>query len=110
MLHKTADVKFTREADTLTALIEGEIDHHGAATVRRLIDSEMSETLPETLCLDLSGVRFMDSSGLGLILGRYNCSAKLGISFSVKNPSPSAKRIISAAGAERIIKIIYGEK
>ncbi|MBE6708168.1 MAG: STAS domain-containing protein [Ruminococcaceae bacterium] len=109
MLHKTADVKFTKESSTLTAHIEGEIDHHGAATVRRLIDTEIAETLPETLCLDLSGVRFMDSSGLGLILGRYNNAAKFGISFTVKDPSPSAKRIISAAGAERIIKIVYGE-
>ena len=110
MLHKTADVKFTEKSGILTALIEGEIDHHGAATIRRLIDTEMSKKLPDTLCLDLSGVRFMDSSGLGLILGRYNSASNLGISFSVKDPSPSAKRIISAAGAERIIKIINDEK
>ena len=109
MLHKTADVKFTEDGGTLTALIEGEIDHHGAAMIRRLIDTKASEDLPKTLCLDLSGVRFMDSSGLGLILGRYNNALKLGISFTVKNPSPSAMRIISAAGAERIIKIGYDE-
>ena len=110
MLHKTADVKFTGDGSILTALIEGEIDHHGAALIRRLIDTKTAEDLPDTLCLDLSGVRFMDSSGLGLILGRYNNTVKLGISFTVRNPSPSAARIISAAGAERIITIGYDEK
>lgn len=105
MLRQTADVKFTQKNGELTAHIGGEIDHHGARIVRTTIDGEMERVMPEALVLDLSGVDFMDSSGLGLILGRYNNAAKLGIGFSVKNPSPSAERIISAAGAGRIIKI-----
>lgn len=105
MLRETAEVKFTKSDGCLTAHIGGEIDHHGARAVRCTIDNEVEKALPEKLVLDLSGVSFMDSSGLGLILGRYNNSAKLGIGFSVMDPSPSAERIISAAGAERIIRI-----
>ena len=105
MLRRTADVKFTQKNGELTAYIGGEIDHHGAREVRYTIDGEVSKSMPAALALDLSGVNFMDSSGLGLILGRYNNATKLGISFSVKNPSASAERIISAAGAGRIIKI-----
>lgn len=105
MLKKTADVRFTKSNGELTAFVSGEIDHHGAREVRNAIDCEVTDTMPENLVLDLSNVNFMDSSGLGLILGRYNNALKLGIGFSVKDPSPSVERIISAAGAERIIKI-----
>ena len=110
MLKRTADVRFTEEKGELVAHIGGEIDHHGAREIRHTIDTEISKQLPDKLILDLSEVRFMDSSGLGLILGRYNCASKLGVGFSVKNPSPSAERIISAAGAERIIKILRDKK
>ena len=105
MLRHTAGVQFYTRENELTAMVGGEIDHHGAGEIRNSIDSEMQRLMPHTLVLDLSGVNFMDSSGLGLILGRYNSSAKLGITFKVKNPSPSADRIIGAAGVERIVKI-----
>ncbi len=105
MLRKTADVTFKAENECLTAFVCGEIDHHAARDVRYMIDMEMAKAHPVTLSLDLSGVSFMDSSGLGLILGRYNKATELGIGFSVKKPSQSAARIIKAAGAGRIIKI-----
>ncbi len=105
MLRRTAEVKFSSTDGELTAMVGGEIDHHGAKEIRESIDRETLAVMPKVLSLDLSGVNFMDSSGLGLILGRYNNTTKLGIGFKVKSPSPSAERIISAAGAERIIKI-----
>ena len=106
MLRQTADVKFTENSGTLTAHIVGEIDHRGATGVRQIIDDAIKGGSTKSLELDLSGVNFMDSSGLGLVLGRYNNAIKLGVAFSVKNPSPSADRILSAVGAGRIIKII----
>lgn len=109
MLRRMANVKFSKSEDTLTALVFGEIDHHGAREIRESIDREAEKLRPSTLTLDLSGVNFMDSSGLGLILGRYNHTKKLGIGFSVIDPSPSAERILSAAGAERIITIQRNE-
>ena len=110
MLKKNADVKFKENGDTLTACVGGEIDHYGAAEVRVVIDRELIKRLPDTLSLDLSGVKFMDSSGLGLILGRYNKATSLGIGFKVENPSESAGRIMSAAGAGRIINIVDTRK
>lgn len=47
----------------------------------------------------------MDSSGLGLILGRYTKAVEMGISFKVANPTPQIKRILDLAGTERLIKI-----
>lgn len=105
MLRKVSDVTFKSDNGVLTAIISGEVDHHGAKEVRYTIDAELGRIRPDKLCLDLSLVSFMDSSGLGLILGRYNKASELGIAFSVKDPSPSAARIIAAAGAGRIIKI-----
>lgn len=105
MLRKTADVTFGSAENRLTAFVCGEIDHHAARDVRYIIDLEMAKAHPKSLVLDLSGVSFMDSSGLGLILGRYNKAVELGIEFAVKKPSASAARILKAAGAGRIIKI-----
>ena len=60
---------------------------------------------PDELILDLSRVSFMDSSGLGLILGRYTKAVELGILFKVQNPTPQIRRILDLAGTERLIKI-----
>lgn len=110
MLRKTAEVKFTKEKEILTAKVSGEIDHRGATGIRNTIDETLLRGDFSHLVLDLSGVNFMDSSGLGLILGRYNNAKKNGKQFSVANPSPSAERILSAAGAGRIIKIVNQNK
>ena len=56
---------------TLTVFIEGDIDHHTARQIRSRIDTKVYIQRPDELILDLSRVCFMDSSGLGLILGRY---------------------------------------
>ncbi len=110
MQKKLADVKFDTSGEVLTAHIYGEIDHRGAVGIRTTIDIKAASSGAHHLVLDLSGVDFMDSSGLGLILGRYNNAKKSGIGFSVKNPSRSAERILTAAGAGRIINIIRQEE
>lgn len=56
--------------DVMTARIAGEIDHHTAAEVRRTIDERAQIAKPLVLKLDFAEVPFMDSSGIGLILGR----------------------------------------
>ena len=90
---------------SLTVYLEGDIDHHNARTVRSRIDTKIYIQRPEELILDLSRVNFMDSSGLGLILGRYTKAVELGILFKVANPSPQIRKILDLAGTERLIKI-----
>lgn len=109
MLRQSAEVKLETKNDIITAYVLGEIDHRGAVGIRCAIDDAVNTCTAKHLILDLSGVDFMDSSGLGLILGRYNNAKKCGLDFSVVNPSRSADRILSAAGANRIIKIIRQE-
>ena len=55
----------------ITAFISGEIDHHNAARIREAIDSSAEKQGPKVLRIDFSDVSFMDSSGVGLVMGRY---------------------------------------
>ncbi len=91
--------------ELLVVRIIGEIDHHSAVGMRTGIDAEIFEHRPKKLILDLSGVDFMDSSGLGLILGRYATIQKVGGELVVLNPNEGVVKILKLAGAERILKI-----
>ena len=106
MLISDSNVKITRDGGVITAYVSGEIDHHNAKSARRRIDRELETSSPEELILDLSAVSFMDSSGLGLILGRYTKARDLGVEFSVRNPTEATMKILSLAGGERLITII----
>lgn len=64
-------VLFKKERETLTAYLSGDIDHHSTKTIRQEIDLEISKQMPRELILDFSHVNFMDSSGVGLVMGRY---------------------------------------
>ena len=89
----------------LVVRIVGEIDHHSAVEMRQGIDAEIFESRPRKLILDLSAVDFMDSSGLGLVLGRYAAVQKVEGELVVLNPSNRVMKILRLAGAERKIKI-----
>lgn len=64
------NVRLLYKEGVLTAKISGEVDHHSAAEIRESIDETSQKLKPYCLKLDFSGVPFMDSSGIGLILGR----------------------------------------
>ena len=90
-----ANVYFAPAGATLAAYLTGEIDHHSAQTLRREIDAQIDARLPELLTLDFSGVTFMDSSGVGLILGRSRRITGLGGKLSVQNVSPAVKKLMA---------------
>ena len=85
--------------------LRGEIDHHSAAAVRTSMDEMIRGHAPKRLILDMSRVEFMDSSGLGLIMGRFTLMQSLGAEMCVLDPSPATERIMNLAGMERIINI-----
>ena len=93
------------EGEALTVRIKGEIDHHNAVRIRQSIDTEIYSARPKKLIFELSRVDFMDSSGLGLILGRFASVRDVGGELIVKNPTQNVMKILKLAGAERIIKI-----
>lgn len=104
-MKENASVKTRLDGAVLTALIDGEIDHHSARAVRAQIDDSLALSGASRLVLDMSRVRFMDSSGLGLILGRYAKAQALGASFCVVDPSASVRKVLDVAGAGRIVEI-----
>ncbi len=99
-------IKFNFENNVLSARIVGDIDHHSARGVREKIDSVIFEKKPLTVLLDLSTVDFMDSSGLGLILGRFTVCSEIGAEFKIYKPSRGVKKILELAGIERLMKIV----
>lgn len=83
----------------------GEIDHHHAVSIRTGIDEVIWQKRPSKTVLDLSGIEFMDSSGLGLIMGRYSLMQKLGGSLTLRNPNKRIVKIFDLAGLGRMILI-----
>lgn len=104
------NLKLIYKDDVLTAKLQSEIDHHSATIVRGDIDKMLYEKLPQRLVFDLSEVNFMDSSGLGLVLGRYAKARELGVEVMIKNPSKRIENIFHMAGADKIIKIFYDKE
>jgi len=92
---------------TLIVRITGDVDHHSAPNIREEIDQELVKTRPRELILDLSGTDFMDSSGLGLILGRLRKARELGCRLTLLNPTEPILRILRLAGVEKTLNIEY---
>ena len=105
MIKQTGRFECGFSKGVLVIKISGEIDHHGAVIMRGDIDARIYEHRPERLIIDLSSVDFMDSSGLGLIMGRYSVMAKLGGETVLLNPCSSIEKILALAGMDRIIRI-----
>jgi len=92
---------------SVTIYVRGEIDHHTAVAIRNGIDALLFEKRPNQLRLDLSGVSFMDSSGLGLIMGRLSVMKELGGHLLLLNPSREIQGILGLAGMERLVPVAY---
>ena len=101
---------YQSEKQVLTVLLLGEIDHHRAVAVRCEIDDKIYETKPKKTVLDLSKIDFMDSSGLGLIMGRLALMQKIGGELSIKKPNARVQRILELSGIGRMIGIEEEEK
>ena len=92
------ETKFSN--NVLTAYLSGEIDHDSAAQIRVRVDGMAQELKPGLLCLDFGGVSFMDSSGVGLVMGRFRQMKLLGGRLRVQNYSDSLYRICAMSGLE----------
>ena len=91
---------------TIIAYISGEVDHHTAKGIRSEIDSEIERINPEKVILDFSAVTFMDSSGIGLVMGRYKIMLTLSGTVLIQNPPDHIKKVMRLAGLDKIANII----
>ncbi len=85
---------------TLLAQLSGEIDHHWAAVLREEIDTRVTAACPKILVLDFSAVTFMDSAGIGLILGRHKLIHSLGGVVVVQKAPADIQRMLAIAGID----------
>ena len=90
------------EARRLTALVDGELDHHGAKAVMEELDRRIDQAQPRQLTL--SGLSFTDSSGIAVLLRAQRRMAQVQGAMTVVNTPPQAGRVFQAAGLERLIR------
>ena len=93
-----ATVSFSPAGDVLYAYLAGEIDHDAAQSLRIQLDDALVSRTPQTMILDFGGVGFMDSSGIGLILGRQRCARTLGGSLRIQHAPEQLRRVLQLAG------------
>ena len=94
------------KGDVIYAYIKGEIDHHNAPELREAIDDAiiMNEAY-KVLTLDFSGVTFMDSSGVGLVMGRYRIIASKNKRLKIESLSDRDYKIMKMSGIEKLAEI-----
>ena len=93
-----ATVTFSAADDLLYAYLAGEIDHDAAQNLRIQLDDALVSRTPQTLVLDFGGVGFMDSSGIGLILGRQRSARTLGTTLQIQHAPAQLRRVLQLAG------------
>lgn len=98
-------VELKTEPQRMTAEISGELDHHHAKEIRETVDFAVREQLPSVLILDFRKVTFMDSSGIGLIMGRSHLMEEYGGVLEIHNPSPQIRKVLRLSGADRLAVI-----
>lgn len=93
------------KGEVLTVYLSGEIDHHSAKGMREEIDKAIEYGMPSLLILDFSDVTFMDSSGIGLVMGRYRMLQKTGSTLNLVNLPENIYKIMKLAGIERLASL-----
>lgn len=99
------NTKYNAKDKLLLLEITEEIDHHTAENIRRKADFEIEKYMPEKTVFDFNNVTFMDSAGIGMLLGRYKIAKMLGSNVEMINVKPGIRKIFDMCGIPKIIKI-----
>ena len=98
-------VKIEKADGEVRAFLDGEIDHRCAPSIRYEIDLAVESCRPENLILDFGEVTFMDSSGIGLVMGRYQVMKNIGGRVSLQNTPVHIRKVMRLAGLDRFATI-----
>ena len=98
-------VEINVTGEVVTAYLSGELDHHTAKEMRETIDAAIELNMPTLVILDFKDITFMDSSGIGLVMGRYRNLQKTGASLHISGASPSIYKVMKLAGIEKLAKL-----
>lgn len=94
---------YMQKGEKLFVKLPGEIDHHKVRTLALEIDTAIVEKAPQELIFDFSDVRFMDSSGIGLLIGRYRTMKCFGGCVYTSGAKGHMAKLIAMAGIEKYI-------
>ena len=95
---------YEKKKNTLTVRLSGDLDHNAAASVRAELDELILDPKIRRLVFDLNELDFMDSSGIGLIIGRYKLMARRGGSVAVTCPGRRVDRIFEMSGLYQLVE------
>ncbi len=99
------NINYEKEDKLLYIEITEEIDHHSVDKIRGKVDNEITRYMPRKTILDFSRVTFMDSAGIGMIIGRYKMMKLIGGSLEIQNVNQSTKKILEMSGILKIIPV-----
>ncbi|ADC51014.1 MULTISPECIES: anti-sigma F factor antagonist [Alkalihalophilus] len=99
-----------RKGSVLLVRLEGELDHHTAEKLRKQVEGHLTDASVKHIVLNLEQLSFMDSSGLGVILGRYKQVKANGGEMVVCAISPAVKRLFEMSGLFKIIRLEENEQ
>ena len=97
------NIDYIEKDKQLVIEITEDIDHHVAERIRRKIDEQITRYMPRKTIFDFSRVTFMDSAGIGMIIGRYKMMKLIGGSLEIVNVGNQTKRILEMSGIGKII-------
>lgn len=99
------ETEYQKDNKVLILKITEELDHHIVEKLRRKADFEIEKYIPRKVIFDFNNVTFMDSAGIGLILGRYKNISILGGKLEVVNVNNQVVKILNMSGLSKIIEI-----
>lgn len=97
--------KYLEEDKLLVLEITEEIDHHTTEKIKRRADYEIERFMPRKTIFDFNSVTFMDSAGIGMLIGRYKMAKMFGGTVELKNVKPNIKRILEMCGVLKLVPI-----
>lgn len=98
-------IQYNMQERTLTAKLIGELDHHSAAQARRELEDIIRQQHVKNLIFDFSELTFMDSSGIGVIIGRYKLIKGMGGAVAVAGANKHIDRILALSGIKKLINV-----
>jgi stage II sporulation protein AA (anti-sigma F factor antagonist) len=101
---------YKKEDKQLIFKLNEDIDECAVQKIRRKLDNEIERYMPKEVIFDFNNVSFMDSAGIGLIIGRYRIANMLGGVVEIANVTDNIKRILELSGILKIIPIIETEE
>ena len=99
------NIQFIETGQVLTIKLKGDLDHHSADEVRGLIDEKIKNEKFNKLVIDFKGLDFIDSSGIGFVIGRYKVIRKRNGVIEIVNASNKVRKILDMSGIGKIINI-----